>query len=192
MRKIYKQMIVGSIFLTTAFVCFFILQSTRSSALQKEIHSWIGYQMNFPEGVRLISGDSALLNKPYKILMYIDDMGCTGCNLKLQEWSDMYETGFNTEIQDDLSVIILFEGSKKEDILMYVESANWEMPVLWDRDGAISRRRQFSKQVRMRCMLLDKDNKVALMGNPFYSHSVYDLYLKFFLNQTNYLQTTKN
>ena len=172
------MVVVGTVFLITAAVCFFILRSIHSTELQKEIHSWIGYKLNFPDDIQMISGDSSMLHKPYKILIYIDDEECTSCSLKLWDWNDMYEKVFNIIVPDKLSIIILFDGREKEDILMHVRHVNWEMPVLWDQNGVINQQRKFPKQIRMRCMLLDSDNKVLVVGNPLYSHSIYDLYLK--------------
>ena len=180
-----------SLFLATAVICFLILRSTFAPSLQKELHSWIGYQISFPESVQLISGDRSLLHKPYKIMMYIDDMGCTSCNLHLEELSDLYETLFNQAFPDNLSFVLLFDGREKEQIMLPVRNANWEMPVLWDKDGVISKRRPFPKHYKMRCMLLDAANRVVLVGNPFYYRNVCDLYLKFLLNQDTYLLTTK-
>ena len=184
MKTTYKLIVVGSVFLITATICFLILRSIHTTELQKEIHTWIGYKFSFPEEVRLISGEGSLLNKPYKILMYIDDAGCTSCSLKLWDWNDMYEKVFNIIVPDKLSIIILFDGREKEDILMYVKHANWEMPVLWDRNGVMNKQRKFPKQIRMRCMLLDSDNKVLVVGNPLYSSPVYNLYLKLLTNKT--------
>ena len=154
----------------------------------------MGYQMSFPEEVQLISGDSSLLSRPYKILMYADDTGCTSCYLKLQAWSNVYETELDKIVPDKLAIVILFDGARKEDILIHVQSAHWEMPVLWDRDGVINKQHKFPKRPGMRCMLLDNNNNVMLVGNPVSSRGVYELYLKFLLtinNQTNF-QTIKS
>ena len=105
-------------------------------------------------------------------------MGCTSCNLKLREWSDMYETAFNQIMPDKISIVILFDGKDAEDMLMIIKIAQWEMPVFWDRDKVISSSRPFPKQPRKRCMLLDEENKVAIVGNPVYSRSVYELYIE--------------
>ena len=179
MQTIHKQILFGSTLSTvTLLICFFILRDTRQTALQKELHSRIGYKFNFRDHVQLIHGDRSLLDRPYKILIYTDDRGCTSCNLKLREWSDMYETLFNRIVPGKLSVVILFDGREAEDMLALVRNAHWEMPVLWDRDGEINSRRPFPKQVGMRCMLLDEEDRVLLVGNPFYSSSVSDLYLQ--------------
>ena len=162
----------------TSLICFYILRDTNQTLLRKELHSWIGYQFNLQDDFQLISGDSSLLDRPYKIIMYIDDMGCTSCNLKLREWSDMYETAFNQIMPDKISIVILFDGRDEEDMLMIIKSAQWEMPVFWDRDKVISSSRPFPKQARKRCMLLDEENKVMLVGNPVYSLGVYNLYIE--------------
>jgi len=102
---------------------------------------------------------------------------------KLQEWTHIYETVFNKIVPDKLSIIILFDGKDKEDILMLVNHAKWEMPVLWDRNGAMNRHRKFPLQARMRCMLMDNENRVIAVGNPVYTRAVYDLYLKLLINK---------
>jgi len=179
MKKVYKHVVIGSIVLAfTSVICFYILRDTNDSLLRKELHSWIGYKFNFKDDLQLISGDVALLDRPYKIVMYIDDMGCTSCNLKLREWSDMYETIFNKMMPDKLTIVILFDGRSTEYMLMLLKSAQWEMPVFWDRDGVLNSRRPFPKQAKKRCMLLDEENKVELVGNPVYSRSVYELYIE--------------
>ena len=180
-NKIHKQIVLVSVLLVTAVVCFFILKDTHNTALQKEIQSWVGYRFNFPEDVQLIYGEDSLLSRPYKILIYIDDAGCTGCDLRLRDWFNMYETGFNKVVPDQLSIIILFDGKEKDDILALVRGTKWSMPIFWDSDGAMNRERKFPKNTGMRCMLLDGDNRVLLVGNPVSSPDIYDLYLKILL-----------
>ena len=190
MNTIYKWTIIGTALLITAAVCFWILRSTRITEFQKEVHSWMGYKFNFPtEDVQLIHGDGSLLNRPYKFLMYIDDMGCTSCNLRLREWADKYETIFNKVAPDALSIVILFDGKKKEDILLLVKSAQWGMPVLWDRNGTVNKQRKFPRQTRMRRMLLDSDNRVIAIGDPLHSIRAYNLYLETILKSNKKLFT---
>ena len=189
MRKFYQWIVLSVVLLTAATICFLILNSIRANEIQKEVHSWVGYRFHFPAEVQLISGDGSSLLKPYKILIYTDNMGCTSCSLKLQEWSHIHETVYNKIVPDELTIIILFDGSDKEHIQMLTRNARWEMPVLWDSNGVMNRHRKFPKKDGMRCMLLDKENKVMAVGNPVYSKAVHDLYLKLLINKIEAIKT---
>ena len=52
----------------------------------------------------------------------------------------------------------------------------FDYPVFMDTNGAINQLNRFPKQMEYQCFLLDKDNKVVMVGNPVLNMNIWELY----------------
>lgn len=70
--------------------------------------------------------------------------------------------------------------SRMEEIL---RENRFEYPVVIDTRGNLNRLNRFPTDTRFQTFLLDKENRVLIIGNPVYKEAIRDIYIK---------QVTKN
>ena len=92
-QKLYHSifmMLVGIL----SIVCFFSCQDKERERFSNLVHDWQGKEILFPDSLvfarfgtdtvdNILSPDA-----PYKILVYIDSLGCTTCKLQLDRWKE--------------------------------------------------------------------------------------------------------
>ena len=72
-------------------ICFSSCKNIQYESAVKIVKEWTGKEIKFPEGLTCTSmgSDTAcvdLYSNNYKILIYVDSIGCTSCRLRLSEW----------------------------------------------------------------------------------------------------------
>ena len=116
---------------------------------QKEIitllvKEWQGKQILFPENMVFTRFASDTTNfviptSDYKVLVFVDSIGCTSCKLQLSRWKEF---------------------------IRYTDSISQ------------NQLNHFPKDIRFQVFLLDKNNKVVVIGNPVHNPNVKELYLE--------------
>lgn len=175
------------IFIITVFmlICF---SSCKKSKLKddaiKTITEWTGKEIKFPKGITCTSmgKDSAcidLYSDNYKIVLYVDSLGCTSCRLKLAEWKKiMDESGsiFNRKPE----FIFFFQPKKRDEkeLQFLFKQHGFRHPVFIDRENEINQLNNFPSKSEHQCFLLDKDNKILIVGNPTFNPGIRTLYKK--------------
>jgi len=166
-------------------VIFFVSckDNKKRDEVAKIVGEWMGKKILFPEGVPCyVAGKETfpelcdeLLRKEFKILMYVDSAGCSDCRLNLVEWKQLIEETDNL-FHGKVGFLFFFQ-SKSVREMTYLFIGKWfSYPVFMDLDGTINRINRFPKQMEYQCFLLDKDNKVLMMGNPVLNANILELY----------------
>ncbi|MDR3247023.1 MAG: hypothetical protein LBT50_11420 [Prevotellaceae bacterium] len=166
----------SSFLLLLAALILFSCQETET--LETVMKKWEGKTIEFPDNkpVHIYTKDTTKYvingNKPYKILLYVDSIGCTNCKLRLSVWKDYIE-----KIGSNVDFLFWFHPKKKEDELFsFLKIQRLKYPVYIDKDDKLNKLNKFPKNQMFHCFLLDKDNKVLLVGNPVFNHSLWDVY----------------
>ncbi|MCD8176333.1 MAG: hypothetical protein LUE98_02455, partial [Tannerellaceae bacterium] len=167
------------------FILFlFLFLSCQKNEKQKIIqlvNEWQGKEILFPDEIiftRFVTDtvDFELGNTEYKILVYVDSIGCTSCKLQLDKWKD-----FIAEIDTikDSSVPILFflQSPNTNEIKQILKRERFDYPVCIDIADKLNRLNHFSPQAGFQTFLLDKNNKILIIGNPVYNPAIKNLYL---------------
>ena len=116
----------------------------------------------------------------YKLVVYMDSISCMSCGLKtMHEW-DVY-----VELSDSLEGVfdILFIVSPKHNELGLVKikvlSENFKYPVFIDDKNIFSKINPcIPSEEQFHVILLDKDNRIILVGNPLKSNKIHNLLIK--------------
>jgi len=66
-------------------------RNDRRTEVERIVAEWMGKEITFPDAIPCTSSDSAVPCIPtasakYKILMYVDSVGCISCKLNLSAW----------------------------------------------------------------------------------------------------------
>lgn len=155
--------------------------------LDELISEWVGKKIVFPNenDLQNIGNMYRLVDyfkKQYKILVYVDSVGCVECKLQLIKWEN-----FIHEIDSILpgKVSILFvvnikESRRLEYLLKY---SNINIPFVWDKKDELNRLNNFSNNPILHTFLLDRNNEVILVGNPIINNKLKNLYFNILLNK---------
>lgn len=170
-------------------VCLFIASCSESEKerLSRLVKEWEGKEILFPDhSTFTIQGkdtvDFDFQDAEYKIVTYIDSIGCTSCKLQLHNWKKLIE---RVEKLTDKRVAFVFNFciKAKRDLQSLTKADNFEYPVCFDEKDVFNRLNNFPTDVSFQTFLLNKENEVLAIGNPVHNKDVEKLYLKIISNK---------
>ena len=152
----------------------FLWTSCSNDKLSKsDYKSLKGTEISFPKNMEKYKGKNAeVSDKLYKLLIFRDSLGCTPCYIKsLDEWQ-----GFLSAIKPN-RLDLVFVLSPKCDEYISVKSVlhshKYEWTVYIDKINAFWKANpQIPEDEIYHCMLLDKQNKVVIIGNPMKNEKI--------------------
>lgn len=163
------------------FLIYLLTTKTTENKLSKELQKWINQKLTIEKGIEVFDRDS-ISDKSYRILIYVDDQGCTTCKLRLSEWHQFRQL-LEALAPGKIAYQLLFDGKQIDEIRFLLKTHAWDNPLYWDREGKMNKKYNFPKNEAFRCFLLDKDERVLLVGNPVYSEAIRELYIQYFAEQ---------
>jgi len=158
-------------------------QNERQTEAEKIVKKWVEKEIQFPEeyACSILGRDTVstlcadLFNTEYKVLLYVDSVGCTSCKLKLFQWNQLIEES-DSLFKEKLSFLFFFHPKDKKELQFLLKQDRMNYPVFLDSGDKINQLNHFPEQQLYQCFLLDKDNKVILIGNPTLNPKVWELY----------------
>lgn len=169
---------------TAAVLCLLLLVTAcnkKKRQLTKLVEEWQGKEILFPTNpeIKLYGHDTTypeLFSREYKILNYIDTNGCTECRLKLFDWQLLKEEVDSLNL-DVAVVFVAWVKSYKQ--LEEIQKLNrFNTPLIYDRTGQADSLNHFPTISGFQTFLLDKDNRVVLIGSPINNEVLWNLYKK--------------
>ncbi|MDR1524344.1 MAG: hypothetical protein LBS79_03665, partial [Tannerella sp.] len=161
-------------FIITALiaVCFSSCKNKLKSDAVKIVAEWKDKEVKFPEGTPCFSmGKDTTCVDLYgdncKIMLYVDSLGCTNCRLKLSEWKKIMQES-DTVFTRKPEFIFFFQPKKKDEkeLAFLFRQNGFRHPVFVDRENKIGKLNVFPSKPEYQCFLLDRDNRVIIVGNP--------------------------
>ena len=154
---------------------------------QKEIitllvKEWQGKQILFPENMVFTRFASDTTNfviptSDYKVLVFVDSIGCTSCKLQLSRWKEFIRYTDSIS-QKNIPFLFFFQFDYQWEIHSLLIRENFDKPICLDRSDSLNQLNHFPKDIRFQVFLLDKNNKVVVIGNPVHNPNVKELYLE--------------
>jgi hypothetical protein len=185
-----QWLLIGILLIVAVFSC---KEDKKRIEAETIITEWVGKEIRFPDEGQYqcnFSGKdttatlcTGLFEKEYKILLYIDSLGCTNCKLHLFEWKWLIEERDSLEM-DKLSFLFFFHPKDKKELRFMFKRDRFDYPVFIDEDNNIDRLNHFPTQSQYQCFLLDKDNRVLMVGNPVSNQKIWELYKQTVSGQT--------
>ena len=152
------------------------------AALLKE---WEQKEIIFPSHtVFTIQGKDTVdfcIKDQYKVLVYTDSTGCTGCRLRLADWKKFMQQVDSTSA-DSVQFLFFFFPKKGMELHHTLKMALFNNPVCIDKQDSLNILNHFLQRMDFQTFLLNENNKVVAVGNPIYNNKVRDLYLKILSN----------
>ena len=146
------------------------------------VQEWQGKEIVFPQDMaftRFVTEpvDYRIPDAEYKVLVYVDSVGCTSCKLQLPKWQELI-AHVDSATNGNIPFIFVFQSKDDRELRYILKCDNFDSPVCIDRNNRFNSSNRFPQDITFQTFLLDKDNKVKVIGNPVHNLAVRDLYLK--------------
>ena len=146
------------------------------------VQEWQGKEIVFPQDMaftRFVTEpvDYRIPDAEYKVLVYFDSVGCTSCKLQLPKWQKLI-AHVDSATNGNIPFIFVFQSKDDRELRYILKCDNFDRPVCIDRNNRFNSSNRFPQDITFQTFLLDKDNKVKVIGNPVHNLAVRDLYLK--------------
>lgn len=165
-------------------VCLLVASCGESEKerLSRLVSEWEGKEILFPtHSTFTIQGkdtvDFDFRDADYKVVMYIDSVGCTSCKLQLHRWKQLVAE-VDSLTNGSVPFLFYFHPKDMKELRYLTRRDGFTYPVCFDEQDEINRLNQFPSVMDFQTFLLDKDNKVVAMGNPVLNPNIKDLYLE--------------
>lgn len=151
-----------------------------SVEMQSVVKEWMGKEIIFPQKVSCtsINKDIPCISRtstPYKILVYTDSIGCMGCKLDLYKWNILIEE-VREEMQDSVIFQFYFHPKSIKELQFLFRRDTFKYPSYIDTDDKLNKINNLPKNNKFQTFLLDRNNKVILIGNPANNPQIWNLY----------------
>ncbi|GHU83897.1 hypothetical protein FACS189415_7270 [Bacteroidia bacterium] len=173
---------------TTLILLSLFLVSCHSADKKKKeeitrlVTEWQGKEIVFPKDIIFTrfatdTVDYQVSESEYKVLIYVDSVGCTSCKLQLLKWKELIAY---TDSLTNGSVPFLFFFHPKDirELRYLFKIDEFDLPICIDTEDELIRLNRFPVNMTFQTFLLNRDNEVVVIGNPIHNLSVKDLYLK--------------
>ena len=156
-----------------------------AAEVKKMILYWYNREIIFPFKLqsKIMGKDttySSHMSTKYKIFTYIDTTGCTACNLGLQDWKQMIKE--TDSLTKDVAFLFFAHVKDYNELEYNIRINNFNYPVFYDFEGECNKLNHLPDHVFYQTFLLDKENKVLLLGRPKPNSEIWKLYKKIIIN----------
>ena len=161
--------------------CMVSCAESDKERLSRLVKEWEGKEIKFPaHSTFTIQGKDTVnfnfADADYKIISYIDSVGCTSCKLQLHHWKD-WIAEVDSFIDKNVSFLFYFHPKDVLDVRYLTRRDNFMYPICFDENDELYKLNKFPMDVTFQTFLLNKENKVMAIGNPVRNPKVKDLYL---------------
>ncbi len=156
------------------------------SEAKRIVKKWIGKEIVVPDHdltYKVMGRDTAcsdLWNKPYKVFVYIDSIGCISCRLGLSQWKEIIDSSRIT--YPDMGFLFVIHAVSYRKFEWELKDAEFDYPVIYDYRDEFYKLNHFPPDP-YRSYLLDKNNKVVVIGSPAHNPKIWELYKQVFARQ---------
>ena len=165
-----------------SLLCFSSCQNPGQEHITQLVKEWQGKEVRFPETpvfTRQLSDtvDYRIPEAEYKVLVYVDSIGCTSCKLQLPKWKE-FIAYVDSVSGGQVPFLFFFQSKDNKELRYILKRDNFRLPVCVDSQNEFGKLNRFPSELMFQTFLLDKDNRVKVIGNPIHNLSVKELYLK--------------
>ena len=171
-----------TLFIILTIIALSSCKDSPKDEIARLVKEWDGKEIRFPESpVFTIQGkdtvDFSFRNAEYKVVSYVDSIGCISCKLQLANWA-----AFIQEVDSltgrTVPFILCLHTTDVEKMRRIVKKDNFQYPVFIDEKGTFDALNHFPTNMTFQTFLLDKGNKIVAIGNPVLNPMVKELYLE--------------
>ena len=156
-------------------------EESEKERLSRLVKEWEGKESLFPaHSIFTIQGkdtvDFDFKDAEYKVVTYIDSVGCTDCKLQLPRWKELM-VEVDSLTGGSVPFLFYFHPKDLRELRFLTRRDAFAFPVCFDEKDEFNHLNHFPSEMMFQTFLLDKENKVIALGNPVLSPKVKELYL---------------
>jgi len=160
----------------------FSCQNSKKKEITQLVKNWQGKEIIFPKETIFTQHitdtvSSVMPETDYKVLFFVDSLGCINCKLKLADWKKFIIEAEGIS-SGSISFLFFFQTKDLQLIDHLLNEARFDHSICIDTNDQLNRLNKFPSDITFQTFLLDKDNKVKIIGNPVLNPAVKNLYLK--------------
>ena len=164
-------------------VCLLVssCEESEKERLSRLVKEWEGKEILFPtHSTFTIQGkdtvDFQFQDAEYKVVTYVDSIGCTSCKLQLHRWKE-FLTEVDSLTNGNVSFLFYFHPKDMKELRYLTRRDVFTHPVCFDEKDEFNQLNHFPSEMMFQTFLLDKGNRVVALGNPVLNPNVKELYL---------------
>lgn len=112
----------------------------------------------------------------YKILMYVDSIGCTSCKLHLHKWRE-FISEVDSLTNGSVPILFFFHPKDVREVSYLLKRDGIDIPVCIDVKDEMNLINRFPAHQEFQTFLLNGENKVLYIGNPVQNIRIKEMYL---------------
>ena len=164
-------------------VCLLVssCEESEKERLSRLVNEWEGKEILFPtHSTFTIQGkdtvDFLYQDAEYKVVTYIDSIGCTSCKLQLPRWKELMAE-VDSLTGGRVSFLFYFHPKDLKELRFLTRREGFTYPVCFDEKDDFNCLNHFPSESMFQTFLLDKESRVIALGNPIQNPKVKELYL---------------
>ena len=164
-------------------VCLLVssCEESEKERLSRLVSEWEGKEILFPaHSTFTIQGkdtvDFDFKDADYKIVTYIDSIGCTSCKLQLPRWKELMAE-VDSLTGGRVPFLFYFHPKDIKELRFLTRRESFTHPVCFDEKDDFNQLNHFPSEMMFQTFLLDRENRVIALGNPIQNPKVKELYL---------------
>ena len=161
----------GIIILVIIFSC----QNKQVDEIQNTLNHWIGKEILIPK--KMVENCKLYNNADYKIVFYVDSVGCFSCKLDFKEWQDFVEN-FDLIKNKEINFMFVLQTAKTEKLEYLIKWDRFKQLIYFDEYNSFYKLNKLPEKAMFHTFLLDNENKIIAMGDPISNPKIKELYLK--------------
>ncbi len=145
-------------------------KESEKEKIARLVKEWDGKEISFPpHSVFTIQGkdtiDFSFADAEYKIVTYVDSVGCTSCKLQLPRWKEfMHEV--DSLVQGKVPFVFYFHPKDVKELRYITRRDAFTYPVCIDEKDDFNALNRFPGEMTFQSFLLNRENKVIAIGQP--------------------------
>ena len=163
-------------------ILFVSCQESRKEHINRLVKEWEKKEIVFPKNptFTILGNDTVdfmIKKSNHKVVVYVDSTGCVSCKLRLKEWKE-FIAYVDSVSGGQVPFLFFFQSKDNKELRYILKRDNFRLPVCVDSQNEFGKLNRFPSEQMFQAFLLDKDNRVKVIGNPIHNLSVKELYLK--------------
>ena len=163
-------------------ILFVSCQESRKEHINRLVKEWEKKEIVFPKNptFTILGNDTVdfmIKKSNHKVVVYVDSTGCVSCKLRLKEWKE-FIAYVDSVSGGQVPFLFFFQSKDNKELRYILKRDNFRLPVCVDSQNEFGKLNRFPSELMFQTFLLDKDNRVKVIGNPIHNLSVKELYLK--------------
>lgn len=161
-------------------ICLTACQSNKTDNISDILKAWENKEILLPKNVHFTVMWKDTVDNPitreYRILSYVDTIGCVSCKLHFSDWKKTIAE-FDSICGDKVQFLFYLCPEHNNQVFFKLKSEGFYYPVCIDEKNQIEKLNHFPQGDYLHTFLLDSTNRVIAIGDPVQNPEIKRLYL---------------